>query len=251
MRDSTKMLNFDTNRELNFDPSRGVDFESQRDLVFDLNRDLSFDLDRELDIRKRGVIFRGYVCPVCGAAVASDTPDCDECGVQFKPAVKEEKKETQKAWVRGEKTSGSSTVVGHPSHEKSRSRKQQSKKASKRQEYRDTFQCPVCGKLLYTGTGTCPGCEMEFGTSEQEEIKPQTKIEQVGPRTCTSCGYDMPASDGFCRRCGAPVGEKKAANTVTVSWDEYKGRNRKDGIISWDEFSDEEFNNNRGGEKDD
>lgn len=245
MKDTSKLLNFNVDRELNFDPSKGVDFESQRDLVFDQDRDLSFDLNRELDIRMRGVIFRGYVCPACGAAVASDATDCDECGVLFKPTVKEEKKKTKKSWVRGEKTSGSSTEAGPPTHEKSHSKKQRSKKASKRQKQRDTFQCPICSKLLYTGTGTCPGCEMEFGTSEQHEKKPQANTRQVEPRLCTSCGFDMPADDRFCQKCGSSVDRDN--NTVTVSWDEYKSLNRKDGTISWDEFSDQEFNNNRGG----
>ncbi len=69
------LLNFNPNRNLEFDPGRTLEFDAGRGLEFSPNRDLGFG--------QRGVVFRGYVCPICGALVTEDTPKCPECGTVF------------------------------------------------------------------------------------------------------------------------------------------------------------------------
>ena len=68
-------LNFDPNRKLEFEPGRPLEFQPSRELDFQPNRDLGFG--------HRGVVFRGYICPICGALVAADATQCNECGTVF------------------------------------------------------------------------------------------------------------------------------------------------------------------------
>ena len=79
------VLEFDPNRELAFNPNRGPDFDPGRPLQFDPQRDLSFKPDHDLGFGKRGVVFRGFVCPICGLSVTEDQPSCTECGAVFDP----------------------------------------------------------------------------------------------------------------------------------------------------------------------
>src|SRR6266508_3373823 len=69
------LLNFNPNRELEFSPGRPLEFDSRRALEFNANRDLGFG--------RRGVVFRGCVCPICGALVTEDAKRCNECGTVF------------------------------------------------------------------------------------------------------------------------------------------------------------------------
>src|SRR3990172_554778 len=78
-----QLLNFNPHRGLGFDPSDGVDFDIDRDRFFDADRALTFDSDRDLGFGKRGPVFRGFVCPVCGAAATETQPSCTECGATF------------------------------------------------------------------------------------------------------------------------------------------------------------------------
>ncbi len=79
------VLEFDLNRELNFDPNREVDFNWGRPVDFDPNRGLEFNPDRDLGFGKRGIVFRGFVCPVCGSGVTETDPSCPQCGAVFEP----------------------------------------------------------------------------------------------------------------------------------------------------------------------
>ena len=79
------VLDFNPNRDLGFDSDRERGFDSARSRQFDPDRDLKFDPDRDLGFGKRGVVFRGYVCPVCGAAVGETDPSCAECHAVFEP----------------------------------------------------------------------------------------------------------------------------------------------------------------------
>ena len=69
------LLNFNPNRNLEFDPGRTPEFDPGRGLEFNPNRDLGFG--------RRGVVFRGFICPICGALVTEDSPSCPECGTVF------------------------------------------------------------------------------------------------------------------------------------------------------------------------
>jgi predicted amidophosphoribosyltransferase len=242
MKDSSKMLNFNLNRTLKFDTGRSVNFDINRTLEFNSDRDLEFDLNRDLGIRNRGVVFRGYVCPVCGASVAKDAINCDECSVRFKP-MEETTTKTESSWERGKKVASSSSKKHRSGSKKSKTGSKKSGK--KRQGRRETFQCPVCGKLLYRGTAVCPGCDLEFITSGSGKKKAHQKPKHTQQPICSSCGYKLPSGDRFCRRCGSAV--KKGAESGTVTWEEYLDKGRSDGIVSWNDHSDQKMKDNRGG----
>jgi len=77
------VLDFDPNRHLGFDLDRDLSFDSGRALTFDSSRDLGFHVNRDLGFGKKGVVFRGFVCPVCGASVTETDPSCTNCGATF------------------------------------------------------------------------------------------------------------------------------------------------------------------------
>lgn len=78
-----ELLNFNPSRNLEFDSSRSLEFDVGRSLSFDAGRPLEFHPNRDLGFGHRGIVFRGYVCPICGALVAEDAPQCAECGTVF------------------------------------------------------------------------------------------------------------------------------------------------------------------------
>lgn len=229
MKDSSKLLSFNINRDLKFKAFREVCFNLNRDLKFDSDRDLSFDSSRDLGFGKRGIIFRGYVCPVCGAPVAKDAANCDECKVQFEQSVtRKEKRSQKKPWDRGERQ--------HTPAKKSTSKKSPAKPPASKTR-RSTFQCPVCGKLLYVGASKCSGCDVTFSDGQKVPAtksppKSQAMAAAPGIVHCPKCNYNIPPVDKFCRRCGAsrPGGS-------TVSWQEFQSKEHKDGLVFWDEYS--------------
>ncbi|HKZ89413.1 MAG TPA: hypothetical protein VJ300_04050 [Thermoplasmata archaeon] len=77
------LLNFNPDRALNFDLDRPLAFEPGRSLGFNPGRDLKFETNRDLGFGRRGVVFRGFVCPICGAVTTEDAPSCTECGAAF------------------------------------------------------------------------------------------------------------------------------------------------------------------------
>src|SRR5881396_1594674 len=77
------LLNFNPNRKLEFDSGRPLEFDARRPLEFDAGRDLEFQPNRDLGFGRRGVVFRGYVCPICGSLVTEDAKRCTECGAVF------------------------------------------------------------------------------------------------------------------------------------------------------------------------
>ena len=225
MKDSSKLLNFNVGRKLGFDPYRRAGIDIDRNLSFDVDRGLSFNLDRDLGFGKRGVLFRGYVCPACGASVGKDDPQCGECGVKFEQRAKsKEAKTKERTWERGKKTSKSKS---------SKTKKPKSKAPEKK--IRDTFQCPVCGKLLYVGASTCPGCNIDFDISKKSERKATRSALPSGDELCSSCGYSIPPNDKFCRICGTR--KQAGGESATITWDDYKSKPKDDGIITWDEYS--------------
>ena len=232
MKDSSKLLTFNVNRDLKFQVFRGVDFNIRRNLAFDLNRELVFDLNRDLGFGKRGVVFRGYVCPICGAPVAKDAANCDECGVKFEQTItRKEKRSQKKTWDRGERQRKP------PASKKSKSKKSPPKPPASKQR-RSTFQCPVCGKLLYVGATKCPGCDVTFSSGQkvpaaQKPSRPPARAAAPGIVYCQNCNYKIPPTDKFCRRCGST----RPKEGTTVSWQEYQAKEKKGGLVSWDEYS--------------
>lgn len=191
MKDSTALLNFNVKRKLNFEVFRKVDFKDGKGLDFDPNRPLSFSQSRDLGFGKRGVVFRGYVCPVCKAPVAKDAPGCDDCGTAFQqqPAPK------PKAKANRPPTKSKSWDAPARSEQKPAARKPP-------MAVKETFQCPVCGKILYVGVASCPGCNAPF--TSPDELPPLAEISLGGADSCANCGNSIPPADRFCRRCGSP-----------------------------------------------
>lgn len=219
MKDSTKLLNFNVNRELKFQVFRKPDIAPMRSLSFNSKRELLFSAGRELGFGKRGVVFRGYICPVCKAPVARDAPHCDECGVKFEQAVK--------AAPRAAKTKSEQYRSFEMSQPKAPPKNKGHPPKSAQQtvpppKAKPTFQCPVCNSVLYVGTSQCPGCMTSFISTAPPQ---QTRIPPIV--SCARCNYQIPASDMFCRRCGSPR-PSKTANPAKSS---------DDGIVSWDEYS--------------
>ena len=83
------LLGFSPKRELDFDPKRTVGFQPGRPLEFDSRRPLNFEPRRDLGFGRRGVVFRGYVCPICGSLTTETATQCTECGTVFeiRPSV--------------------------------------------------------------------------------------------------------------------------------------------------------------------
>jgi hypothetical protein len=77
------LLNFNPSRKLDFSSGRPLQFDPRRSLEFDPRRVLDFVPNRDLGFGRRGVVFRGYVCPICGALVTENAPRCSECGAIF------------------------------------------------------------------------------------------------------------------------------------------------------------------------
>ncbi len=138
MRDSSKLLKFNVNRNLNFDPYRDVGFDLDRRLDFDLDRALSFDPGRDLEqIRLRGIVFRGYICPHCGALVAPDKGRCAECLWDLDVVIK--KNLTSEEFV--------DVVLPAP---------------KKSKDPAEGFACDVCGRIIAHGEPKCSGCGTWF-----------------------------------------------------------------------------------------
>jgi ribosomal protein L40E len=250
MKDSAKLLNFNVNRELKFTVFRPVDFDTRRELSFNLNRDLNFSTNRDLGFGKRGVVFRGYVCPVCRSPVAKNAPKCDECGVKFEQPAKQQvqkPKARENDWDRNKSTQEADAISKEPSKPAAQSpprihnrddvsHVQIPERAPPVQtpERRSTFECPGCSKILYVGTERCPGCSMQFASSTGAPPPPLSSDVQTMV-FCTNCNYSIPPNDRFCRRCGSP--RPKGSGNTLISWDEYNSLGKGDGIVSWDEYS--------------
>ena len=230
MQDSTKLLGFDARRALNFDSSRELAIDLNRSLQFDINRDLSFDSARSLPFGKRGVMFRGYVCPVCGAPVYIEAAKCDECGVAFAPAPQEQKlppKDFGRPMSQTEKvkqqpkyeTTRTTARKQAPRGEPQRSQPPQapaSKPAMQRKvakqpeprraggEYQSsvtkprTFQCPVCNASVPVGSATCPKCTVQFTLRTPPPPEDALVL-------CPICDLKVASKTDYCTRCGEPL----------------------------------------------
>ncbi|MCK5024786.1 MAG: hypothetical protein KAR56_04130, partial [Thermoplasmata archaeon] len=121
-----------------------------------------------------------------------------------------------------------------PASKKSKSKKSPPKPPASKQR-RSTFQCPVCGKLLYVGATKCPGCDVVFSTGQKvPAAQKPSRAAAPGIVYCQKCNYKIPSTDKFCRRCGST----RPKNTgTTVSWQEFQAKEKKDGLVSWDEYS--------------
>lgn len=75
-----KILDFNSDRVLGFAPNRSLWFDPNDGLWFNPDRDLSFDQTRDLPFGKKGIIFRGLQCSVCGNMDYHIESRCTKCG---------------------------------------------------------------------------------------------------------------------------------------------------------------------------
>src|SRR3989442_10265624 len=77
------VMEFNPTRDLSFNSNRERGFDPGRPLLFDAARDRDFHPDRDLPFGKRGVVFRGFICPICGVSVTPDQPALTDFDAMF------------------------------------------------------------------------------------------------------------------------------------------------------------------------
>lgn len=161
------ILNFNPDRELAFDPQRELGFSPGRALTFDPGRSLAFHPNRDLGFGRRGVVFRGYVCPICGALSSEDATRCDECGTVFD---------------RGDRAAGPSTpgmVPAAPETGRKTPEKTRETARAPAAAPRPTAYCAFCGAKLHPGDRYCWNCgSRSVGDTDVVTLPPQ-KTERV------------------------------------------------------------------------
>lgn len=161
------ILNFDPNRKLEFDVDRDLEFNVDRELDFSPGHQLEFNPNRDLGFGRRGVVFRGYVCPICDALVTEDSVKCGECGTVFEPEPR----------AAGPSQPGAPIVPAAKPPEK-RTVAKAPPKASPAPTAQKGF-CAYCGVRLHAGDSFCWNCGMR-AVGEKEVVKlPAKKSEPV------------------------------------------------------------------------
>jgi len=153
------LLNFNPSRKLEFDVGRPLEFDARRPLEFDAGRDLEFQPNRDLGFGRRGVVFRGYVCPICGSLVTEDAKRCTECGAVFDPAPR-----------------SASPPAAVPAKSPSTPTKSMKPTAptAKGASPASTVYCPFCDVRLKKTDGFCWNCGAKMGgASEAVKLPPQ------------------------------------------------------------------------------
>lgn len=165
------ILSFKPNRSLTFDPSRGLEFQPGRPLQFDSARQLQFNANRDLGFGHRGVVFRGYVCPICGALVAEDSRRCDECGAVFdrEPRASGPAPTAPAAPAPPRRPEGGTRAEPTPSGTPMRETGSPPRSA----------YCAYCGVRLHTGDAFCWNCGARVAGSKEVVKLPTQKSEPV------------------------------------------------------------------------
>jgi len=182
-----QLLNFNPNRDLTFNPARGVDFDVNRERQFDHDRDLQFDQERDLGFGKRGPVFRGFICPVCGAAVTETQTSCTECGANFllnpsdrdlaAPAKQPKAKRPPKLKPRKPEARSDRPVASPP-------------RAPAPASAPAAGACSRCGARVLTTDTFCWNCGARFAPSESVPLGPQS-TEPPATRDWRETGKDL------------------------------------------------------------
>jgi hypothetical protein len=182
-----QLLNFNPDRGLGFDASDGVDFDPRRERLFDHDRDLQFNQDRDLGFGKRGPVFRGFICPACGAAVTETQSSCAECGASFLLSPSERNPAVPSKQPRAAK---------RPPKQKSRKSEPLSDQpavsppAAPAASSPAAGACSRCGARVLTTDTFCWNCGARFGQSESVPLGPQSK-EPSATRDWRETGKDL------------------------------------------------------------
>jgi hypothetical protein len=241
MQDSAKLLGFSASRTLNFNSSRALSIPIGRQLQFDSDRDLSFDFSRELPYGKRGVLFRGYACPVCGGQVYAEAKQCDECGVAFaapeEAGVPAKPTQSKSQDFREQKNMASRLPTNQPI-------KKAQPLAAPPVRKPTTFQCPVCNTQVQNGSSSCPKCTVQF-VFQAPPPPPEDALV-----LCPICDLKVSSKTDYCTRCGEPLSpgaiarhkrELKVTRVVAEEpglkkMGEPQNRQETHNTITWDEY---------------
>jgi hypothetical protein len=151
------LLNFNPVRELDFATGRPLQFDPRRPLEFDSLRGLDFIPNRDLGFGRRGVVFRGFVCPICGALATENAKRCSECGAIFDSSPR---------------ATEPSTPIQPPSPTQ---RKRNETASSGRQPSRVAF-CGSCGVKLKETDAFCWNCgARRVDSTDVIKLPPQKK----------------------------------------------------------------------------
>jgi predicted RNA-binding Zn-ribbon protein involved in translation (DUF1610 family) len=151
------LLNFKPDRKLAFETGRPLQFDPRRSLGFDSRRDLGFAQNRDLGFGRRGVVFRGFVCPICGALVTEDAKRCSECGAVFDSTPR-------------------AAVPSTPAPEKAPSKRKGSAPASPAARTPKAAFCAFCGADLKAADTFCWNCGTRtVGSAEVARLPAQKK----------------------------------------------------------------------------
>ncbi len=159
-------LNFDPNRKLEFEPGRPLEFDSGRPLEFQPSRELEFQPNRDLGFGHRGVVFRGYVCPICGALVAPDATSCNECGTVFEGPPTPPPPAPPTPPATPSRPSGPRAPAAAP-------------RKPARTEAPNVAYCAYCGVRLHKGDAFCWNCGAVAKRGSEVVKLPSKKTESV------------------------------------------------------------------------
>ena len=158
------LLNFNPNRKLEFDSGRPLEFDARRPLEFDAGRDLEFQPNRDLGFGRRGVVFRGYVCPICGSLVTEDAKRCTECGAVFDPAPR---------------SAPPPAIAPAKSPSPPAKSLKPTAPTAKGATPASTVYCPFCGVRLKKTDGFCWNCGAKMGGGSDAVKLPPRKTQPV------------------------------------------------------------------------
>jgi RNA polymerase subunit RPABC4/transcription elongation factor Spt4 len=147
--DGQKYLQFDRQRELQFDFDRNLTFDFERNLLFNSNRNLEFEFERALPYGVRGPVFRGNLCPNCGALAMIIEATCPDCGAGI--LVKRKPMSPEKVAPPRRQRPPKETRKPRPPKKPER--------VAPPPERRAKYEiCPNCAVRMPVGTGYCPRC---------------------------------------------------------------------------------------------
>lgn len=152
------ILNFNPDRELAFDPARTLGFSPRRGLDFNPSRGLGFNQNRDLGFGRRGVVFRGYVCPICGSLATETSTRCTECGAVFEGPPRASKPGAEGPPRQDPAKKGKPSVKTPPSGKST------------------TVYCAYCGVILKRADTFCWNCGARAdGPTSEVQLPKQTR----------------------------------------------------------------------------
>ncbi len=147
--DGQKYLQFDRQRKLQFDFNRDLTFDFERNLLFNSARNLEFEFQRALPFGVRGPVFRGNLCPNCGALAMIVEETCPECGAGI--LVRREPMAPKRVTPPRRQRPETETRRPRPPKEVER--------VERPPETRAKYEiCPNCAVRMPVGTSYCPRC---------------------------------------------------------------------------------------------